>query len=158
MASTTIPPEQCAAVVLERVPVVMRFLRTEMRRHGAHGLSMPQFRALAFVSRSPGTSLSAVAEFLGVTLSTASIIADRLVRQGLVERAPHPTERRKITLTITEAGSELYQQARTATRERLARVLKGLSSGQLGAIVEGVSLVSDAINEANPGAAAERSF
>lgn len=141
-------PEQCAAVVMETIPPVMRFIRTEMRRHGAPGLSMPQFRALGFVDRCPGASLSAVADHLGVTLSTASVIADRLVRHGLIARAPHPTERRRITLTLTPAGSLLLQQARQATRSKVAAMLDGLSSEQLQTIAEGVTLLNDAFRGA----------
>jgi DNA-binding MarR family transcriptional regulator len=133
---------------MESIPPVMRFIRSEMRRHGAPGLSMPQFRALAFLNRCPGSSLSAVAEHLGVTLSTASTIADRLVRHALVERKPHPEERRKVTLTLTPAGLQLLRQARETTRGHIADLLDGLSHEQLCTVLDGLTLLSDAFRKA----------
>src|SRR5579883_3335995 len=127
MATSTITAEQCAGLVMENIPPIMRFVRAEMRRHGAPGFSMPQFRALAFLSHHPGASLSSVADHLGVTLATASTIADRLVRHGLVTRALHPHERRRLTLNLTGRGSQILQQARDATRLCMAGMLADLT-------------------------------
>ena len=44
--------KETARQVLEVVPLVMRTVRTEMRRHRAHHLSVPQFRTLGFVAAS----------------------------------------------------------------------------------------------------------
>ncbi|MGH2460275.1 MAG: MarR family winged helix-turn-helix transcriptional regulator [Chloroflexota bacterium] len=144
MTASTITAEQCAGLVMENIPPAMRFVRAEMRRQGAPGFSMPQFRALAFLSRNPGASLSAVADHLGVTLATASTIADRLVRHGLVERAAHPQERRRITLTLTDDGQDLLLDARTATRSKVAVMLETLSADQLRQIATGVTLLGAA--------------
>jgi len=147
MATSVLTSEQCAAVVMETIPPVMHFIRSEMRRHGAPGLSMPQFRALGFLNREPGASLSAVAEHLGVTLPTASTIADRLVRHGFVERATDPEERRRITLTLTPLGAQVLQDARQATRAKLAAMLEGVSAEQLGTIVDGVTVLGEAVRK-----------
>lgn len=144
MAASVTTAEQCAGLVMENIPPVMRFIRAEMRRQGAPGFSMPQFRALAFLSHNPGSSLSSVADHLGVTLATASTTADRLVRHGLVERAAHPQERRRITLTLTDTGTDLLQQARAATRSKVARMLDEFSAEQLRQIVTGVNLLGEA--------------
>ena len=45
------------AQVLEVVPTVMRFIRTQMRSHRSLDLSVPQFRALVFIERTDGASL-----------------------------------------------------------------------------------------------------
>jgi hypothetical protein len=64
-AATAITPDLCAREVMETVPLVMRFIRTEMRSRRAPSLSVPQFRVLTFLSRRPGAPLSSVAEHLG---------------------------------------------------------------------------------------------
>jgi DNA-binding MarR family transcriptional regulator len=144
MATQVVSPETCASLVIETVPRVNRCLRAEMRRQGASGLSLPQFRALGFLQREPGASLSAVAEHLGVSRSTASAIADRLVRAGLVDRAPDPAERRRVALTLTPAGADLLARARAATRTLVADRLARLSAAQLTAIAAGVAALGDA--------------
>jgi DNA-binding MarR family transcriptional regulator len=143
-ASADAPPDLAAGAVMDVVPIVMRFIRTEMRRHGAPALSVPQFRALNFLSHEPGASLSAVAEHLGVTLGTASSTAERLVQQGLIARAAHPTERRRITLTLTPAGDRLLQSARQATRDQVAAVLGELSEDELHRVADGLGLLGRA--------------
>src|SRR5881409_3039307 len=87
--------------------MAMRVVRSEMRHQGALVVSVPQFRALAFVERHPGVSLAGVAEHLGVTAPTASTIVERLVRRRLVGRVPDPEERRRVVLSLTPAGGRL---------------------------------------------------
>ncbi len=135
-------PDECARAVMEGVPLVMRFLRSEMRRQRASHLSVPQFRVLAYLSRHPGACLFAVADHLGVARPTASILVDRLVRRGLVARAEDPAERRRITLRLTASGARLFQQAREATRAWLAGILREQSPLTLRQIVQGATLLA----------------
>ncbi len=130
------------------VPVVMHFLRAEARRHGTPFLSVPQFRVLVFLYRHPGASLSSAAEHLGVTCPTASVLVDRLVRRGLVDRSAYPQERRRIALTLTATGAQHLQQARGATRACVVRLLAGLSGVELHKIEEGVALLGKVFKEA----------
>ncbi len=141
-----VTPQICARAIMEAVPLVMRFLRSEMHHQRAPQLSVPQFRVLAFLSRYPGTCLFAVADHLGVAQPTASILVDRLVRRGLVARAEDPAERRRAVLRLTAAGARLFQQAREATRAWLVGVLRGQSPLSLQQISEGVSLLAAAFS------------
>ena len=123
--------DRCAREILETVPLVMRVVRAEMRRQGAQVVSVPQFRALAFVERHPGASLAGVAEHLGVTAPTASTIVDRLVRRRLVGRVPDPAERRRVALTLTPAGGRLFARLRSKARRQVAMRLAGASAADL---------------------------
>jgi DNA-binding MarR family transcriptional regulator len=67
-------------------------------------VSVVQLRALT-VLRDLGTAnLGRLAERMGVALSTASRLVDRLVRAGLVDRRPSPRTRREIELAVSQAG------------------------------------------------------
>lgn len=76
--------EESAGRLLDTVPQVMRCIRTEMRSRRGHNLTVPQFRTLNFLKRSPEASLSEVAEHLGLTLPSASKIVDGLVTEKLL--------------------------------------------------------------------------
>lgn len=141
MVTTELTPELCALEVMETVPLVMRFMRTQMRRHGPPTLSVPQFRVLRCLNRHPGVPLSFVADHLGVTRPTASNIVDRLVRHGLVNRAEDPRERRCVTLSLTDSGLRLLHQVHEATRDDVAGALSGLSPEQLVKVGEGLDLL-----------------
>jgi DNA-binding MarR family transcriptional regulator len=134
-----ITPELCAREVMETVPLVMHFIRTEMRSRRAPSLSVPQFRVLTFLSLMPGSPLASVAEHLGVARSTASAIVDRLVRRQLVSRTEDPQERRCVVLTLTPAGAQHLQQARDAAGTHMAKKLAGLSAADLLRVSEGLA-------------------
>jgi DNA-binding MarR family transcriptional regulator len=125
-----ISPDECAHVVLEVVPLVMRTIRADMRRHRAPELTVPQYRTLAFVNRNEGASLSDVAEHIGLTLPSTSKLMDGLVTRGLVTRETHAGDRRRITLALTPHGRMMLQSAHAAAQDCLARRLAGLSAAE----------------------------
>lgn len=134
--------EHCASKLMETVPSVMQFIRAEMRSQREPSLSVPQFRVLVYLDRHPNASLSAVADHLGVTRATASTTVDRLVRQGFIDRAEHPEERRLVMLKLTEVGTDRLTQMRQTTRQKIVAMLGGLSSDELNHITAGLELLN----------------
>lgn len=137
--------EQCARRLLEVVPRAMRLLREEMRAEAGDALSVPQFRALAFLDRTPGASLTAVARFLGVADATASTMVERLVRRRLVQRDGDPTERRRIVLALTAPGATLLERARARARARVTERLRTLGDAELSQVASGLELLDRAL-------------
>lgn len=119
-------PHSCAAEILEVVPAVMRFIRTEMRRYRGPDLSVPQFRSLVFLSSSPGVSLTILAEFLGLSLPATSRLVEGLVRRSLVDRRIPPGNRRSVSLSVSAHGRKIICSARRATERRLEDVMAAL--------------------------------
>src|SRR5262249_33237559 len=107
-------------------PLVMRAIRSHMRANRSLDLSVPQYRALGFVLRHPGASLSQVAEHQGLTLGAASRLVDGLVTRQLVERRASTQDRRSVTLPVLPDGESTRAQARRRTEQALARMLAGL--------------------------------
>ena len=117
----------CARQVLDVVPLVVRSIRSEMRRHRGADLSVPQLRALAFLSREAGASLSQVATHVGTTLPSMSKMVDGLVARGLVRRETSAQDRRRVTLTLSARGQDTLRASRARTQARFAEILAGLS-------------------------------
>jgi DNA-binding MarR family transcriptional regulator len=90
------------------------------------GVSVVQLRALTVLREVGTTNLGRLAEEMGVALSTASRLVDRLVRAGLVDRRPSPRTRREIELAVSAAGRatlDRYDELRlTGLRACLAEV------------------------------------
>jgi DNA-binding MarR family transcriptional regulator len=124
-----------ARELLEVVPTVSRFIRTEMRRHRALGLSVPQFRTLAYIERTGGASLGSVAEHLGLTPPSACKIVDGLEARGLAVRMQFAEDHRRVNLQITPAGRRDLADARRETQKSLARILSLLDRQDLGRIM-----------------------
>ena len=134
-------PADVATAVLETVPAVMRRIRSEMRAAATPTLTVPQMRALMFIGRHPETNLSALAEHLGIGLTGASGLVDRLVRDNLVARDTDPHERRKIRLTVTAAGQARRDQALSAARRSMTARLAGLSSEELATVNDALRIL-----------------
>lgn len=65
-----------------------------------------------------GTRLiSQLARSLLVHATTATLATDRLEDRGLIERSPHPTDRRATLVSITGAGRALVAKATDSLRE-----------------------------------------
>jgi DNA-binding MarR family transcriptional regulator len=133
-------PIDCAQEVLDVAPLIMRVVRTEMRSQ-RNDLSVPEFRALAFVHRNPATSLSAVAEHVGQSLPTLSNLVEGLVQRRLVVREASTADRRRITLNLTAKGEQIWQSARQETKKRLSERLTPLSAEELTKIAEALQLL-----------------
>jgi DNA-binding MarR family transcriptional regulator len=80
-----------------------------------HGLTFARFellRLLAF-SRSGELPLSVIGARLQVHPTSVTSAVDRLQRDGLVERRPHPQDRRSVIAVITPAGHARIEAATT---------------------------------------------
>ncbi|MEV4622573.1 MarR family transcriptional regulator [Asanoa sp. NPDC049573] len=93
-------------------------------------LTPSQAEALRVLADHQPLSMSGLGELLVCeTGDNPSRLVDRLVRTGLINREPDPTDRRHVTLTLTPAGGELA--ARVATvEERLHHTIETLITGQ----------------------------
>ncbi len=133
-------PDHCARHLLDAMPLVMRAIRVEMRQT-TPDLSVPQFRALGFVSRNEGASLSDVASHIGLTLPSMSKLIDGLVARKLMTRVTDRVDRRRVTLALTPRGATTLQASLDATRAHLAARLAALTASERGAIVEAMRLL-----------------
>jgi DNA-binding MarR family transcriptional regulator len=123
------------------MPAVMDAMRSAMRRQVGEQLSVPQFRCLNFITQRPGSSVSAVAAFLGVTVPTASAIVDRLVRSGAVALTTAAADRRRSELHVTAAGRAHIDHIRGGARVEFARALASCNPAELHALRSGLDVL-----------------
>ncbi len=134
-------PKSCASHVLDTVPPVMQFIRTEMRGHRTLNISVPQFRVLNILERRPGGSLSDVAERVGLSLPAMSRLIDGLVERRLLTREDSPADRRRISLRITDSGRDLVRTAREGALDQLADLLGSLSAKDRAQVVAAMEIL-----------------
>lgn len=79
-------------------------------------LSMAQAKALAAIATNGDPSVGVVARELNIGLPAASQIVERLVKAGLVERRPHPHDRRITQCCLSEHGENLRRRFQTGPR------------------------------------------
>jgi DNA-binding MarR family transcriptional regulator len=135
--------EETAHQVLEVVPAVMRTIRAEFRGERSTNLSVPQFRALAYIKNNNGASLSSLARHIGLTLPSMSKLIDDLVSRGLVARNEHQEDRRKICLQLTPTGKKELEAAYDHTQAFLVKKLSGLAKEDLNTVLCSMQILSE---------------
>jgi DNA-binding MarR family transcriptional regulator len=103
------------------------------------GLTLAQLRSLFLIANEGSTNFRKLAEALKVTPANVTGIVDRLEEQRLVSRTPNPEDRREITLQATDKGNALVSNLKEAGIKEMTQILSLLSSGELSALVQGLS-------------------
>jgi DNA-binding MarR family transcriptional regulator len=115
-----------ALLMLNRV--VLQALDAELRRE--HGLAVTEFDVLITLFNAPGRRLGMSALARRALLSPAGTthLVTRLERDGLVERAVDPADRRKSFAILTERGDQALRAARRTHNDVLRRRFLALTS------------------------------
>lgn len=74
------------------------------------GLTPRQAHAVAELGEVGPVRMKPLADRLGVTTGTLTILADRLENLGLIQRVPDPADRRATTIALTAEGQEVFRQ------------------------------------------------
>lgn len=114
-----------------------------------YGLQPGEFDVLATLRRAaPQTGLTPTALFEATMMSSGGMTAriDRLEKAGLVERGPHPSDRRATLVKLTDKGFDLidgmmsiHEQTAQEILSPLSREEQTLLNGLLARLVSGLN-------------------
>ena len=117
-------------VVFQLVDVA-RALRTYVdQRAREHGMTRAQWGALIRLERQEGMMQAELAESLEIQPISLARLVDRLCDHELVERRPHPTDRRVNQLYLTAKGHEALARLAPLGEEVSAHILAGFSQAE----------------------------
>ncbi|GAA3542052.1 MarR family transcriptional regulator [Amycolatopsis ultiminotia] len=102
-----------------------------------HGLTFARYEALVLLtfSRNSRLPMRVMGERLQLHPTSVTNIVDRLERDGLVKRVPHPTDRRTTLVEITGDG-RTRREAATEAVTAIDFGLTGLTERQVGQLIE----------------------
>lgn len=98
----TIDDDRFRAVIYQLLQVSGLMLRTREHYAAAVGVTPPQFSILTAVNERPGASVGEVAARLHVSGPFITAEANKLVRQGLIDRRSAEQDRRVSALYVTD--------------------------------------------------------
>jgi DNA-binding MarR family transcriptional regulator len=93
------------------------------------GLGRAHHRALHFIGRNPGITVSGLLAILRITKQSLARVLNALVDEGFVGQAPGFEDRRLRLLTLTEKGQSLERRLFEAQRDLIAQAYR--SAGPL---------------------------
>lgn len=111
-------------------------------------MSTPQFKALILIYEE-GVRMRELARRLGGSFSNATVLVDRLVERGLVERMADSQDRRVVLVRVTNNGQRLVEQLVTSWRSLSPSLLKALGPDELTKVSEALRLLVKAAQNNN---------
>lgn len=92
-----------------------------------YDLTPPQFSVLAFLWQQDGLTQTELSEKAQIDRTTIGGLLDRMARSNLLERRPHPQDRRAHLIFLTEQGKLLEPELTSLANQVLKRFTAGLS-------------------------------
>jgi DNA-binding MarR family transcriptional regulator len=106
----------------------------------AHGVTLPQWRALSHIAMSGGISQVALALAIDADQMTVSGMLDRLEKRGLLTRIADPTDSRAKLARLTEEGLEMVETTRAVGGAMYEATLIGVAP-------EDVAIATDVLRQ-----------
>ena len=129
-----------------------RAAEAAMRRRTRSAMRMGETDLLAirFLLKREGegrtVSPKDLAAHLGISSASTTVLIDRLVRSGHVERRPHPTDRRALVIAPTIASDDEVRATLGDMHRRMIEVAEGLGADEAGTVLYFLERMRDAVD------------
>ncbi|MCK5736128.1 MAG: winged helix-turn-helix transcriptional regulator [Spirochaetaceae bacterium] len=107
------------------------------------GLNRTHWRALMHIAESGPECMKGVGGHVGLEAGSFTPVADKLIKEGLVERIPDPSDRRRVLLRITGIGNTAVKKIKRMMKNHYAHKLSVLDNQQLSHLAEAMNTISD---------------
>jgi len=134
------------ALIAGLLPQVMGALMSHQPlRTSALDVTMAQGRVLMVVGHGPGCTMGELASRLGIGVSAATGLVDRLVERGVLERDSDPADRRVVRVRMSPAGIQAGQEWYAAQILHMGKALSALSDRDIRRVAEATNLLLRAV-------------
>jgi MarR family transcriptional regulator, transcriptional regulator for hemolysin len=135
--------------ILFQLSDVARSMRTYFdQRVREHGMTRAQWAALMRLERQEGMTQAELAEVLEIQPISLLRLIDRLCELRMVERRPHPRDRRANRLYLTDKGRAMIVQLTPLGREITGEVLDALGDEEIADLLVKLLRIKDNIRKA----------
>jgi DNA-binding MarR family transcriptional regulator len=100
------------------------------------GTTPHQCEALLALVRTDGATMNELASAQGIRMSSCTALVDRLLRNGLVERASDPSDRRVVRVVPTERARTFAERFWEARRRTALTLLDALTDQEAATFIE----------------------
>ena len=113
------------------------------------GLGRPELGLLGYLHTTSGATITEAADRCHMAKSQLSLIAERLVEKGMVERVRDCEDRRVARIKTTEAGETALAEAFQGVKTRVAEYFAPLSDEEMVTVRRAFELMSGLGEKAN---------
>src|SRR5215470_6285091 len=104
-------------------------------------LSDTQLAALAALEKHSAMTPGELAEHEKVQPPSITRVIASLEERGLIERMPHPSDRRQVVLSVTDQGRDVVRKVRELREAWLARRLRDLTAAERAVLKDAVPIL-----------------
>jgi DNA-binding MarR family transcriptional regulator len=108
------------------------------------GVEPRAYAVLKALSEDDGRSQRELSTQLGIHRNVMVTVVDKLERQGLVKRMPHPADRRAFAVTLTDEARDLLPKLDAQGRAQEDEITKSLSDAERAAVLRHLQQMSAA--------------
>jgi len=95
------------------------------------GINIPQCHTIMEIGLAEPLSVNTLAEKMSVDKSTVSRQVEKLVKSELVLRTASPEDRRKVNISLSPKGKEIYQTMNTSLNEQFKNAFQKINPKDL---------------------------
>jgi DNA-binding MarR family transcriptional regulator len=143
--------ETFSTQVVDFLPYLFRqFIRMESNDLVTGKITFPQMVALDALMRQKRLKMNELAKLMSVKMSSATVLADRLIAQGLLRRNRDAEDRRIVWLSLSSKGVKIIKRIREEKKRSIIKIFGGLTPRERGAYLQILSKVQSRFTTSNP--------
>ncbi|AAR33348.1 MULTISPECIES: MarR family winged helix-turn-helix transcriptional regulator [Geobacter] len=134
--------------IAQLYPVIMRVMgRIRSLVHDGMDLTYNQYKMLLTIYDKGSCPLNLLARELGIAMSSASEMVERLVNLGIVYRAVDEDNRRQVIIYTTDRGEELIRELRHGIIENYRQLFARLPEGDQERLATAFETIADVLGK-----------
>lgn len=107
-----------------------KFITEEMDKWGVKGLAPSHGDILSALLKHERLTMKELADKIGRDKSTVTVLVDKLIKQGFVEKTRDIEDNRVVFVSLTEKGRELRPMFDSISKDLISTVYKGMSENE----------------------------
>ena len=112
-------------------------------------VTLAQCHALVEIGRAKAISLNELAELLNLENSTMSRTVSKLVNSGYVKRDIDASDRRYLTISLTENGQDLFNRIEAGMGSYYQHIFSQIAENKRDQVIESLNLLLNAVDKSN---------
>lgn len=122
--------------------LILRIEEKSLDNKFTRGLSITEIHTLDAVGYAEKNPMNVVAARLDVTLATLTIAVNKLVDKGFIERERDEADKRRVLISLTKRGRQVYRSHRLFHKKMVQEALATLTPEEEAVFLEGIAKVN----------------
>ncbi|ROH97943.1 MarR family winged helix-turn-helix transcriptional regulator [Chryseobacterium daecheongense] len=138
--------EKLNSIIFYNIDKAIRAYRSYAQRQlkaNGFNITIDQWLIIKAILENPGITQSEIGDLVFKDNASVTRIIDLIVKSGFIIRHPHPEDRRKTNLEVTDSGKKIIKDVQGLIETNRKTALKGISKTTLEIMNSALLTISD---------------